>query len=109
MQKGLNALAKPQKASGAKGRSWRISDRTVRQTVGSFGGCQGRNTRKEYDSMGISESLGIWEQVRRRHIGICAQEAIGGLAETSGALGRALRQSGRCYMGIDTRDRPWKT
>ena len=88
MQKGLNALAKPQKASGAKGRSWRISDRTVRQTVGSFGGCQGRNTRKEYDSMGISESLGIWEQVRRRHIGICAQGAIGGLTEMSEAFGR---------------------
>lgn len=30
MQKGLNALAKPQKALGAKGRSWRISDRTYK-------------------------------------------------------------------------------
>ena len=29
-QRGLYALAKPQKASGAKGRSWQISDRTVR-------------------------------------------------------------------------------
>ena len=60
-------------------------------------------------SIGMLESSGISEGVRRRHIGIFTQEAIGGLAETSGALGRALRQSGRCYMGIDTRDRPWKT
>ena len=73
-QRGLNALAKPQKASGAKGGSWRISDRTVRQAVGSFGGCQGRNTRKEYVSMGISGLLGIWEQVRRRHIGVKTEQ-----------------------------------